>query len=120
LATLNRKFTDGLGDLFILDGDVCNSQQNLFWPSLKVLHHFLRPILGTKSKQTRYENISNCFQNLGRDPDVAEQLLHVLAVEQVPEEHLVAGQRLPVEDERDGPLGSILCISFGRNLYAYI
>lgn len=36
------------------------------------------------------------------DPDTAELPLHVLAVEHVPEEHLVAGERLPAKKDMLG------------------
>ena len=34
------------------------------------------------------------------DPNVAELPLHVLAVEHVPEEHLIAGQGFPAREEK--------------------
>ena len=40
---------------------------------------------------------------LGCNPDIAEQIFNVFAIEQVPEEHLVAGQGLPIEDEGNRP-----------------
>lgn len=38
------------------------------------------------------------------DPDTAELPLHMLAVEHVPEEHLVAGECLPAKRDRSGTL----------------
>ena len=40
---------------------------------------------------------------LGCNPDIAEQIFNVFAIEQVSEEHLVAGQGLPIEDEGNRP-----------------
>ena len=42
--------------------------------------------------------------HLGRDPDIAEKLFYVLAIEKMSEKHLIHGQRFPIEDERNWPL----------------